>query len=181
MAKARPNPISYDHYAAFGMIVRIVADIDHLLDRIIVAMVKGQPTILPILTMLGTKDKVDYIVAMANISTLSPIVINGLEGLMERVRKTQGLRNQIAHSGWMAGTKPGTIKPIMMTARTALKMLGIEHNEKQWTTDELKKEAKRFEEVGRDLLIFMKRYGLNPRMWRKSSGKKARKSASKGG
>jgi hypothetical protein len=69
MAKARPHPMTRDHYAAFGLITRIVAEIDGLLDQIIIAIVKGQPTILPILAMLGTKDKMDYIEAMAKLST----------------------------------------------------------------------------------------------------------------
>jgi hypothetical protein len=91
---------------------------------------------------------------------MSPIAINGLEKLMDRVRKAHSLRNQIAHCTWMQGTKSGTIKPLMMSARTVLKMLGIEHNEKQWTAAELHAEVKRFQEVGKDLALFMKRYGL---------------------
>jgi hypothetical protein len=181
MAKARSNPITYDHFAAFGMIINIVAQIDGLLDQIIIAMVQGQPTILPILTLLGTKDKIDYIEAMAKISTLSPIAADGLERLVGRVRKTQGLRNQIAHSAWMEGRSAGTIKPITMSAKGSLKMLGTDTREKQWTADELKAEATRFEEIGTDLALFMKRYGLVPRMWEKSSGKNSRKSQSRGG
>jgi len=64
---------------------------------------------------------------------------------------------------------------------SVLKILGIEHNEKQWTAKELMAEAVRFQEIGHDLTAFMKRYGLIPRMWRKRSGKKSRKSESKGG
>jgi len=154
------NHITYDHYAAFGMIINTIADIDGLLDKIIIAMVKGQPTILPLLTLLSSKEKIDYIVAIAKISTMSPIAINGLEKLMDRVRKAHSLRNQIAHCTWIQGTKSGTIKPLMMSARTVLKMLGIEHNEKQWTAAELHAEVKRFQEVGKDLALFMKRYGL---------------------
>src|SRR5712664_4054405 len=69
-------------------------------------------------------------------------------------------RVQATHCTWMQGTKSGTIKPLMMSARTVLKMLGIEHNEKQWTAAELHAEVKRFQEVGKDLALFMKRYGL---------------------
>lgn len=130
-----PDPVTYDHHAAFGMIIRSVAELDGLLDQIIIAMVRGEPTMLPILTPLGSKDKMDYVDAMAKESTLAPIAIHGLEKLISRVRNTHALRNQIAHSGWTAGRKPGTIKPVAMYARTTLKMLGIEHNEKQWTAD----------------------------------------------
>jgi hypothetical protein len=69
------NHITYDHYATFGMIINIIADIDILLDKIITTMlirpskvtsledvVKEHPTILPLLTMLSSRNKIDYIV-----------------------------------------------------------------------------------------------------------------------
>jgi hypothetical protein len=64
MAKAQSNHITYDHYAAFGLIVNTVADIDGALDSIIVAMVQGRLEVLPLLTMVSSKSKMDYIVAM---------------------------------------------------------------------------------------------------------------------
>ena len=93
---------------------------------------------------------------------MSSAVIEELEKLMDRVRKARGLRDQIAHCTWTAGTKPGKIKPLAMSARTVLKMLGIKHNEKQWTAGELNAEAKRYRELGHDLAGFMKRTGLIP-------------------
>jgi hypothetical protein len=181
MAKAHPNPITHDHYAAFGLIIRIVADIDgpfgpdHHCNS-------ERPTFDSANSYNARhKDKMDYIDAMAKISTLSPITANGLEKLISRVRGVQGLRNQIAHSGWIAGRRSGAIKPVAMRAHGALKLLGVEHNEKGWTLSELRAEAKRYEEVGTELALFMKRYGLIPRKWRKSSGRKSRKSQSRGG
>jgi hypothetical protein len=47
-----------------------------------------------------------------------------------------------------------------MSARGVLKMLGIEHNEKQWTAKELDDEANEFRKLGHDLASFMKRNGL---------------------
>ena len=158
------GPLSYEHYAAFGMIIRVVAELDALLDQIIVAIIQGQPVILPLLTLLGTRDKTNYIVAMVKELTFPPIVRDGLERLIERVKSTQGLRNQIAHGGWIEGRKPGAIKPITMSAQATLKLLGLDTREKQWTAKELFAEAKRFEEIGRDLALFMKRYGLIPRI-----------------
>jgi hypothetical protein len=70
---------------------------------------------------------------------------------------------------------------MMLSSRTTLKTLGLDYFEKQWTAAELMAEARRFVELGNDLKTFMVRYGLKPRMWRKRSGKKSRKSESKGG
>jgi hypothetical protein len=162
VAKASSNHITEEHYAAFGRIMNLIADIDGLLDAIIMAMVqaKQKEVVLPILTMLSSKSKIDYIVAMGKESTMSPAAINELEKLMGRVRKARGLRNQIAHCTWMPGRKSGTIKPLLMSARGVLKMLGIEHNEKQWTAKELDDEANEFRKLGHDLASFMKRNGL---------------------
>jgi hypothetical protein len=158
-----PNHITNEHYAAFGRIINTIADIDGMLDTIIVAMVQGGLQVLPLLTMLNSKSKIDYIVAIGDESNMSPNSIDELKKLMCRVRKAHGLRNRIAHCTWMQGTKPGTIKPLEMRARSALKMLGIEHNEKQWTAGALNAEADRFRELGHELADFMKRTGLIPR------------------
>jgi hypothetical protein len=159
-----PNHITNEHYAALGRIVNTIADIDGTLDAVIVTMVQGKLEVLPLLTMLNSKSKIDYIIAMGKEgANMSPQMISELEKLMKRVRKAHGLRNQIAHCTWMQGTKPGTIKPLVMSARTVLKMLGIEHNEKQWTADALDEEAKRFRQLGHELVDFMKRANLIPR------------------
>jgi hypothetical protein len=176
----KSDPISDEHYTAFGKIIQVVAQIDGLLDQIIIAIVRGQPPILPLLTLLGNKDKMDYILAMTTVSTLSPITRDGLEKLIGRVRNIQGLRNQIAHSSWRQGKRAGAIKPLTMSARSTLKMLGTGHNEKEWTVKELNLEVERYKQLGTDLAAFMKTYGLL-RMWRKRSGKNPRKSQSKGG
>jgi hypothetical protein len=179
--KIPPHPVSDAHFIAFGTIINIMVDIDGLLDRMIIAIVQGDPAILPLLSLLGQKDKVDYIAAMVKESTLPPFAKSGLDGLLSRVRKAAGLRNQIAHCPWSPGSTPGAIRPMMLSARGTLKVLGLDWYEKQWTAKELMDEARRFVELGHDLEMFMVRYGLMPRMWRKRSGKKARKSASKGG
>ena len=162
MANAPSNHITEEHYAAFGRIINLIADIDGLLDGIIMAMVqaKQKEVVLPLLTMLSSKSKIDYIVAMGKESTMSPAAVIELKNLMERVGKARGLRNQIAHCTWMPGRKSGTIKPLVMSARGVLKMLGIEHNEKQWTTRELDNRADEFRKLGDELAQFMKRNGL---------------------
>jgi hypothetical protein len=162
VATAPSNHITNEHYAAFGRIINLIADIDGLLDGIIMAMVqaKQEQFVLPLLTMLSSKSKIDYITAMAKDSTMSPAVVNELEKLMDRIGKAHRLRNQIAHCTWAPGRKPGTIKPFLMRARGALELLGIEHNEKQWTAQELEDEANRFRKLGIELDRFMKRNGL---------------------
>ena len=162
MAEAQSNHITDEHYAAFGRIVNTMAEIDAVLDGIIVAMAKGTMEVLPLLPMVSSKSKGDYIILAMGKEGLSLELIQELEKLMDRVRTAHVLRDQIAHCIWTWGTKPGKIKPCVMSARTGLKMRGTEPNEKQWTADELNAEAQRYRELGHDLASFMKRAGLIP-------------------
>jgi hypothetical protein len=161
MAEAQSNHITEEHYAAFGRIVNTMAEIDAVLDGIIVAMAKGTMEVLPLLPMVSSKSKGDYILAMGK-EGLSPELIQELEKLMDQVRSAHVLRDQIAHCTWTSGTRPGKIKPCVMSARTVLKMRGTEPNEKQWTADELNGKAKRYRQLGHDLAGFTKRAGLIP-------------------
>ena len=159
--RRQSNHITDEHYAAFGRIVNTMAEIDAVLDGIIVAMAKGTMEVLPLLPMVSSKSKGDYILAVGK-EGLSLELIQELEKLMDRVRTAHVLRDQIAHCTWTWGTKPGKIKPCVMSARTVLKMRGTEPNEKQWTADELNAEAQRYRELGHDLAGFMKSAGLIP-------------------
>jgi hypothetical protein len=115
-----------EHYSAFGMIITMTCHLDALLDQIIVAMTKttNEPAFYPLLTFLNARDKRDYVSAMARISTWPPYVSKGLVDLMDRAKSVSTLRNDIAHSVWRKGRRAGSIKPMTMSARGALKLLG---------------------------------------------------------
>ena len=151
------------HYTGFGKIVNLTSQIDGLLDGIVVAMTHAEyPTFLPILTFLTPKDKRDYIVAMATVSTFPNFATKGLIDLMERTKGAFSLRNTIAHCVWKKGRRAGAIKPLILSARGALKVLGIDHNEKEWTAPQLADEAGKIHQLGLDIATFMQSYGLNP-------------------
>jgi hypothetical protein len=154
--------MSREHYAGFGMVITMTCQLDGLLDQIIVAMTKAEPPAYPLLTFLSAKDKRDYIVAMAGVSTWPPYASKGMVGLMKRVKTAFDLRNTIAHAVWRKGRRAGTIKPMSMSARADLKILGSEPNEREWTAPHLIAEAHKIHELGTDLAKFMRRYGLAP-------------------
>jgi hypothetical protein len=79
---------------------------------------------------------------------------------MDRAKPAFALRNDIAHNVWRKGRRAGAIKPMSMSARGALKLLGSEHNEREWTAPQLKAEAQKIHELGVDLAKFMRRYEL---------------------
>jgi len=156
--------ITRDHYAGFGMIVHLTSTIDSSLDQIIVAMTQtgAQPAFYPLLTFLNNKDKRDYITAMAKVSRWPPYAVKGLADLMERVKTAFALRNDIAHCVWKPGRKRGAIKPISLSARGVIKALRSDHNEREWTAEQLIAEASRIHQLGIELAHFMVRYELVP-------------------
>src|ERR1700688_328864 len=65
----------------------------------------------------GAKDKRDYVIAKATISTWPTDAMKEFEKLMERTRTTFGVRNVIAHYMWKKDTRACAIKPINLSAR----------------------------------------------------------------
>jgi hypothetical protein len=122
----------------------------------------AEPAAYPLLTFLSAKDKRDYILAMAKVSNWPPYASKGLDDLMDRAKSIFALRNDIAHCSWKKGRRAGTIKPISLSARGVLKVLGSEHNEREWTANQLFAEATRIHQFGLELVEFMKRYDLVP-------------------
>lgn len=156
--------ITPDHYIGFGMIIHLTNLLDSNLDRIVVAMTKtaNEPTFYPILSFLSNKDKRDYIVAMAKVATWPEYASKGLVDLMDRVKSAFSIRNEVAHCTWKKGRRKATIKPISLSARGVMKILGSGHNEKEWTATELVVEAKKIFQLLNELTAFMERYGLVP-------------------
>jgi hypothetical protein len=156
--------MTQEHYAGFGLVVHLTSHLDALLDQIIIAITKAaaEPTFYPLLTFLSAKDKRDYIVAITKEASWPPYAIKGMVGLMDRTKAAFSLRNDIAHCVWRPGRRKGAIKPMLMSARGVVKLLGSDHNEREWSAPELIVEAQKIYQVGIDLGTFMRSYGLFP-------------------
>jgi hypothetical protein len=155
-----PN-ISDEHYEAFGMITNVIADIDSLLNHMIMAIVrKDAVAAMPILMMLNAKDKRDYLIAMMKTNLCAGVPDEEFEKLMSRLKTASDLRNRIAHNRWKSGRRKGAIKPMILSARENLKVVGLEDNEKEWTAKELTIEADKFSQLGADITAFAVKHDL---------------------
>jgi hypothetical protein len=106
-----------DHYAAIGMVVNTVAQIDELLDQIIIAMLDANPVAYTLLTLLNAKSKRNFIIAMAKTSNWTPEAVSRFGKLMARAKKASALRNTVAHCTFKAGLRPGPSSPCTLGAR----------------------------------------------------------------
>jgi hypothetical protein len=75
--------------------------------------------------------------------------------LVEWISTKSRLRNHIAHSVWTRGRKKDTIKPLSVTVKQKLEVLGIDHNEKEWTAKELEIEAVEISQLHDELKTFL--------------------------
>ena len=144
------------------MIVHTVSEIDQVLDIAITGMAGGKFAVLPLLTYLGNKDKRDYILAMFDATMPPSASKKDAQKLMKRTGSAASLRNDVTHCAWIKGRKEGSIKPTKIQARQVLKVLGIEHNEKEWTAAELQAEAEKFHSLGVEVASFFRKHGFLP-------------------
>ena len=69
-------------------------------------------------------------------------VLDVLEHIKE-IERLNKIRSVVAHSYWVEGSKKDAIKPVGIKKRgkSLFQYMGLDHNEKEWTADELNKEA----------------------------------------
>jgi hypothetical protein len=74
-------------------------------------------------------------------SDASKETIKAVLKLIDKIHTRSLLRNSVAHASWKRGKRPGSIKPLVLKTKGSLLLLGIHHNEKDWTAEELNREA----------------------------------------
>ena len=74
---------------------------------------------------------------------------------------TSGLRNDIAHSRWTDGDRPGSIKPRGLSIQEGrVKYIGDDEKEKSYTVSELQAEAEKLRAINERVLVFLDKSGL---------------------
>lgn len=173
------HQIPLAHITAFGSVINSMTRVEAALDAMILAMIGGKEIMtLPLLSMLGIKDKRDYIAAMSKETYLPPESVAALDKLLTRVKTAATLRNNVAHCVWKPGRKPESLKPLIMSARQKLKLIGTKDNEKDWTAQELLNEANNNERLASEIHFFAQNHGLFPNIARTISLKKTDNSES---
>lgn len=81
---------------------------------------------------------------------------------MGRFKEFSSIRNHLAHSKWVAGTRPRSYKPIYVTTRDGkAKFIGTSTSEPDYTSAELIKQARKLAALLNDLLVFKVQSGYN--------------------
>lgn len=71
-----------------------------------------------------------------------------LENILKEADRLNTIRRYVAHSIWVNGRKPKHIKPVGFKGRGNPTYIGLGHNEKEWSAEELNSEAAKMIELG---------------------------------
>ena len=90
---------------------------------------------------------------------------NELASLLDDLHKQSKLRNRVAHATWTEGHRPNSIKPMqLILRREEPKPLGYDHNEPDFTVEDLANEVKKLAEIDHRFVTFLNTSGLAARV-----------------
>ena len=134
--------ITDDHFKAFGRIVQAFVTVEILYAHLIEAILKiDKASSALVFAPYGYDGYKNLLKAIVSESSSSKEDQAEIFKLIDKVNDKSALRNNIAHCSWKPGRRAGSIKPMVLKTRGSVFILGIEHNEKDWTAEELNAEA----------------------------------------
>jgi len=155
------NPtITPAHLLPFGCVVHVFAKIEFIMQAMIGAMAgTNLSSVLFMTGGLGFRARRDCLLNIAKLKR--PDIVPELEKILERIQTANTLRNNVAHSIWKPGRRPGSIKPIgAITQGGKARVVGVSDNEREWTPEELWNDAHQIELLHTELDEFSERSGL---------------------
>ena len=102
-----------------------------------------------------------------------------INDLIDKIHKKSLLRNNVAHNLWVKGRRTKSIKPLVIKTKSSLLIKGVDHNEKEWTSAELRAEADEVLRLGHLIGEFFSKRGIPVRNAKKK--KKTKNVAPSGG
>lgn len=155
-------PVTKEHALWFGM---LISEFAHFEGRMHVAAAGILNTDLGTATiLLGDMNIRQKIQTLRHLN--STIGVHGkvnmeIKEALEEARKLSKLRGLIAHATWTTGRRPKSIKPMTLQLRGDVpKPRGHDHNEPDYTPDDLESEARRLNCASKKLLKALESGGL---------------------
>jgi hypothetical protein len=176
------SPVTPDHALWFGHIINIFAQLE-LLMMVCAAGILEQNLGTAYILMGDT----NYRQKQQTLRHLnSTIGVNGgtdgeLRAILKEIHTYAGLRNAIAHSLWVTGNRPNSIKPMQVLLRSeTLKAIGHWHNEQSYTVDDLRDAAIKLDSIAVRFNRFLDAAGLHEKVAAKIEETKPSISSSSG-
>jgi hypothetical protein len=154
--------VTKDHLYAFGRIIQAFVSVETLYGHLILRILQVDDGVGPLLLSGhgydGLKNLLKTIISALDITDDDK---EAALKLVDRIGDKANLRNNVAHNGWKKGKRKGSIKPMVIKTKGTLKLLGVGHNEKDWTAAELHVEAQEILDRAYALGAFFKDRGLD--------------------
>jgi hypothetical protein len=155
-------PLTRSHYAAFGSIIHSFAKAENLLQTTMAALTGTESSVVAVLTGgLGYRAKRDTLYSWMEVTKMSGA--SEIKSFFDAIDRYSYLRNHIAHSIWMAGTHPNSIKPISIRVyggKGKLQGFPDDDQERDFTEQELTDEAIKLAYITNSYIQFLRDSGL---------------------
>jgi hypothetical protein len=110
---------------------------------------------------LGYEQKRDALYSYFELYETPDDIQQPIRDFLDAIHEHQPLRNHIAHSYWVRGTRANSIKPATLRVRGGKgKVLGLDTTEKDYTLEELAAIGDKLRLVHNSLLVFLTDKGL---------------------
>ena len=134
----RLSPVTDNHFLAFGAIIHLFARHEFLMIGIVSALTGA--TIFHtamLMAELPYRGKRDTVLALIKL-LLSHTQVEQIKGYLGQLHTWNALRNSIAHSTWVEGARPDSIKAFGMSVRGGeADPKGVGEDERDYTAKEL--------------------------------------------
>ena len=150
---------------AFALIIQSFARLEHLIEMTISAVGNIEYEKATILTAgLGYQGKRDALFGILGTANITESQIDEIRAFLDEANKFNSIRNFIAHSIWVAGTRSGSIKPLAMRVRGNLKYMGVLDSERDYTESDLIGISDKLALINNSYTAFLRRSGLTSRI-----------------
>jgi len=161
-----PSVVTLKHAAAFGYIIHSFAKLEIHMQTVVAGMLDTDlATAILLMGDTNYRQKQQTVRNIHKTRGIDGHVYPELEALLDEINEYAGLRNHIAHSIWISGQRPETIKPMFIKLRGKFPTpVGHWHNEKDYTLSELRAAANNLNDISRKFVKFLDDTGLMARV-----------------
>lgn len=164
MADRPASPVTEEHLRAFGHIIHQFARLELLIQCLLGPIVGVNIAVAVTLTAeMAYRAKRDTLKSFLAHTKIAPEIVTQINSYVDQIDGLNWLRNEIAHSQWKPGKRPGSIKPWRIVVRGgAGKMKGGDLNEPDYLADDLLNYAEKLTNLYNDFSLYLAKVGLLP-------------------
>lgn len=162
MDKTDLYALNEDHFYCFGALIQAFARCESLIGMVAANMVKlNLYETMILMSEHGYAGKRNTTKSLVAASNLPDKTKEKLQWFLGEVHKHNGLRNHIAHSVWVVGKRPKSVKPFGLSARSGKPLItGMRDEDSDYLIEELESQAQELNKTYNDFKDYLQAEGL---------------------